>query len=453
MPNFVCLSFLTFLTKTNSYHKSGATRKLLTTYPIRFVVGAFTIGLILSLAACAEKTNKTGHQLMPGAYSILFNAGDIEIPARLRITEDNKWCFHNWNETILLDSVVLTDTSFFIKMPLFNTTLEGQIMSDSTFQGVWKDFSREREYSINFKAHRTSSAHITCDPDIETGANKRIYDVTFSPGSTENSSKAVGAFYKKNSQLVGTFMTESGDYRFLQGNHTGASIELSSFDGAHLFYFCANVSGDSLTDGRFFSGNHWREDWVGLANADARLRDPDSLTYVTQKNDLFRFYALNLNGDSVLFDSAFFKNKVTIVQVFGSWCPNCTDESRFMKDLFTKNQHRGLAIVPVAFERTPDFEVSKNSVLSQFNELELEYEPYFGGRGGKVSAAKVFSQLNTISSFPTTIFIDQSGRVRKIHTGFYGPGTEEYYKQNTSELSGFVDELLNELEYHTPGNL
>lgn len=412
-------------------------RKSFSTTVLFFVLLSFITG-------CAEKKLQHTPELQSGAYMVLFDAGEIEIPARLRITEDRKWCFHNWNETILLDSVLVADSSFKIKMPLFNTELVGHMLSDSTFEGVWNDFSRDRPYSVIFRGHRTSSANISCDPNIEDDGNKTIYDATFSPGSPDESSKAIGLFYKKDRRLVGTFLTESGDYRYLQGDHTGNSIELSAFDGAHLFYFCANVVGDSLTDGKFYSGNHWQEEWLARANSSARLRDPDSLTYVKKQHEPFSFRALNLEGDTIIFDAGFFRDKVTIVQVFGSWCPNCTDESRFMKELFNTHKNRGLHIIPVAFERTPDFTVSKTAVLRQFEELELDYPPYFGGGAGKGNAAKVFSQLNTISSFPTAIFIDKSGNVRKIHTGFYGPGTGEHYEHNTAELSTFLESLLNE---------
>jgi thiol-disulfide isomerase/thioredoxin len=410
-----------------------------------FQVIALIFVLLVHLSGCTEKKPQLPLQLQSGAYIILFNAGQIDIPARLRITEDRKWCFHNWNETILLDSISVTDSSFKIKMPLFNTELAGRILSDSTFEGVWNDFSRDKPYSVSFTGHKTSNAAISCDPHIEDDGNKTLYEATFSPGSKDESSKAIGVFYKKNNRLVGTFLTESGDYRYLQGDHTGNSIELSAFDGAHLFYFCANVVGDSLTDGKFYSGNHWQEDWVARVNSSATLRDPDSLTYVKKQNELFSFHALNLDGDTLLFDTSVFRNKVTIVQIFGSWCPNCTDESRFMKELFAAHKDKGLHIVPVAFERTPDFEVSKAAVIRQFEELGLTYPPFFGGAAGKGNAAKVFSQLNTISSFPTAVFIDKTGKVRKIHTGFYGPGTGDHYQKNTAELTEFVEILLGEL--------
>jgi hypothetical protein len=47
-------------------------------------------------------------------------------------------------------------------------------------------------------------------------------------------------------------------------------------------------------------------------------------------------------------------------------------------------------------------------------------------------------------SFPTTIFIDRSGKVRRIHTGFTGPGTGEHYHQFVKEFNVFMSELLGE---------
>ncbi len=56
----------------------------------------------------------------------------------------------------------------------------------------------------------------------------------------------------------------------------------------------------------------------------------------------------------------------------------------------------------------------------------------------------MFSELNGISSFPTTIFIDKKGMVRKIHTGFYGPGTGDYYADYVKETEAFLNLLISE---------
>jgi hypothetical protein len=52
--------------------------------------------------------------------------------------------------------------------------------------------------------------------------------------------------------------------------------------------------------------------------------------------------------------------------------------------------------------------------------------------------------LNHVLSYPTTIFIDKTGALRKIHTGFNGPGTGDKYIEFKTDFEGFVSELLSE---------
>ena len=52
--------------------------------------------------------------------------------------------------------------------------------------------------------------------------------------------------------------------------------------------------------------------------------------------------------------------------------------------------------------------------------------------------------LNDIIAFPTTIFIGKDGKVKKIHTGFNGPGTGKYYEEFVEDFNQTVNRLLNE---------
>jgi hypothetical protein len=63
---------------------------------------------------------------------------------------------------------------------------------------------------------------------------------------------------------------------------------------------------------------------------------------------------------------------------------------------------------------------------------------------GKGRASAQLPFLNHVMSFPTCIFVDRKGKVRRIHTGFYGPGTGRYYEAYKSDLYAFVQQLLNE---------
>lgn len=379
------------------------------------------------------------------SFAIPTNSGAVvSVPVALHIDESGKASIHNGNEVIVLDSVVMASDSFHVKMPFFNTHLHGKILSADSISGTWVDDSR-KNYTIPFSAKPWAETD-----NAELNSFKRTYDVTFSPGVEADMYKAVGLFVADGRKLSGTFLTETGDYRYLSGEldfgaTPGASnFYLSCFDGTHLFMFTGEMQGDSVRNGMFYSGKHWSEPWNGRIDAAAKLKDPDSLTWIKDGQTQLAFSVRNEMGDTVAFGEDSFRGRVSIIQLFGSWCPNCSDESIYMKELYQKYSAQGLQIIPVAFERGDDFARNIRVVKQQFEELGLPYSPYFGGQSSKDDAGRVFPMLNKVMSFPTLIMVDRKGVVRKIHTGFYGPGTGDYYAEHTSKISRFLEQLIQE---------
>jgi len=129
-----------------------------------------------------------------------------------------------------------------------------------------------------------------------------------------------------------------------------------------------------------------------------------------------------------------FKNKVVLVQIMGSWCPNCLDESKFY------------AVIALAFEYAKTKEKAFNSIKRLTNRIGLTYPVLLAqyGTSDKEEAQKKLPMLNHVLSYPTTIFIDKKGAVRKIHTGFNGPATGEKYEVFKKEFDAFVKGLLAE---------
>lgn len=376
-----------------------------------------------------------------GQYVIRFSAQGYSIPVQLTI-EKGAWKIINASDTMLLSSEIVTTDSLVLKTPLFQSYLHVYLTDDNNLHGTWHDRSRAGSYQVSFTVEAQQSEKMVSPITLEEN-----YDVTFSP-STADSSRAIGSFHVKNGVVHGTFMTESGDYRFLAGEWRSDSMYVSCFDGAHLFYFSASIDEKKLNHGVFISGNHWREAWEGIASPTAQLQDPDAITTLRDSSKPFSFTVRAWSGEETVFDSTRFKDHVTIVQLFGSWCPNCTDESKLFKTLFEEYNTKGLQIIPVAFERLDDIAVAKKTVERQFQEMGITYPAYFGGKSSKEHAAKVFSHLSAVSSYPTSIFIDHSGRVRKIHTGFYGPGTGSAYNIHRERIHSFVDSLIQENGTH-----
>ena len=391
--------------------------------------------LLLLLCGCVLfGCTKQASSPTPGYYTLYFKTENGTIPARLDI-RDNGWHIINAEEVILLDSVELRADSFFVKLPLFDSSMKGVWRNDSLI-GQWTDHSRV-QYSIPFAGVKSMTTG--CDDRVE----ELHYDIVFSPSDSSESRRGIAVLQKSGHLVTGTVLTETGDYRYLQGEIMKDTLWLSAFDGTHLFYLIGRVVGDSIIDGVFLSGKHWKEDWAAVKSTSNTLRDPFSITSI-RANTPVRFEVLNATGDSMLFDSSTWKNHVSIIQIMGSWCPNCTDESRFLKTLFEQHASKGLQIIPVAFERGEDITTSCTRVDEQFQQLGLRYPFYYGGKAGKDIALETFPFLTGVHSFPTSIFIDRRGIVRKVYTGFYGPGTGAEYERHTKTIEALVDSLLSE---------
>jgi len=383
------------------------------------------------LVACSHKTSSP----RSGYYSLLFSTQNGNIPARLNINDTSGWQIINSEEIIRLDSVELRGDSFFVKLPLFDSSMKGTWRNDSLF-GEWTDHSRST-YSIPFTGAKTTYSEPT------NMAEELRYEVVFSPGDTAESSKGIAVLQKKGNKITGTILTETGDYRYLQGEVENGTIWLSAFDGTHLFYLEGTLKGDGITNGVFLSGKHWKENWVAEKSIINTLRNPYRITSL-QVNINPQFDVLSSAGEPVHFDSTNWKNHVSIIQIMGSWCPNCTDESRFLKELFASHPNSNLQVIPVAFERGEDVDASCKRLATQFNQLQLPYPFYYGGKASKEEAQKKLSFLTEVHSFPTTVFMDKKGAIRRVYTGFYGPGTHEEYAKHTSEIKSLVTELLSE---------
>jgi thiol-disulfide isomerase/thioredoxin len=302
--------------------------------------------------------------------------------------------------------------------------------------GEWIDHSR-KDYSVSFTGVMQHSA--SCDnPELESN-----YEVTFSPSDSTEMNKGIAVLQRCGNVVTGTILTETGDYRYLQGEWNANQLWLSAFDGTHLFYLSGEVLGDSITNGIFLSGKHWKESWVAVKSNTSTLRNPYSITTL-QVNENPTFTVLNSEGSPVVFDSSTWKNSVSIIQIMGSWCPNCTDESRFLKELYTTSKSDRLHIIPIAFERGDDVAAACKRVTNQFVQLELPYPFYYGGKSSKDEAQKTLNFLSEVHSFPTTIFIDKKGVIRRVYTGFYGPGTHDEYTKHSGEIKTLVADLLSE---------
>lgn len=366
------------------------------------------------------------------------------LPFSLKLTrsETGKYFgeIYNAEEVIAVDEIEIIEDSIVIKPPVFQGYLAGKFTS-STIEGQF--IKEDLDRIVPFKAyHGIEERFRNSKPSTENVAG--IWEVEFDI-ETEDKYIAKGIFTQSADQVNGTFRTTTGDYRFLDGLVSGDSLKVSAFDGAHAFLFTAKVT-DSSMSGAFYSGNHSKEIFIATRNEDYELPDADSLTFLNEGYDRLAFSFPDAHGNMISLKDERFKNKVTLVQVMGTWCPNCLDETKYYVDFLKNNADSDLEIVALAFEYAKTEEGAFKSISRLKERIGVDYPILLAqwGTSDKEEAQKKLPMLNHVLSYPTTIFVDRNGSVRKIHTGFNGPATGEKHEEFKKEFKDFVENLLSE---------
>lgn len=397
----------------------------------------FNILTFLSFTFSQAQNFKT---LKKGFWSAnLTLNSSTKLPFRIEISGTKKkpiFTIHNAEEKIQLSSIKNVNDSLQIDFPNFHSYIRFVIKSKNELVGNWINLNKENNYKIPFNAN-FGTTKIAQDYS-QLNLNGR-WKTTFSP-NTAASEMAIGVFKSNGYQVTGTFLTETGDYRFLEGYNFNNKMYLSCFDGSHAFLFTADYNDEQLT-GTFFSGKHYSTRWIANKDENFQLRNPDSLTYLV-KNETLKFTVKDLENKDFTFPNEKYKNKVTIIQIMGTWCPNCLDESYFLREMYEKYNKNGLEIISVCYETPVLFEEQVQKINLLKTRLKLKHTLLVGGKSSKDIASEQFSSLNHIISFPTAIFLNKSGEVVKIHTGFNGPGTGEIYNEFILETENFIKSLL-----------
>ncbi len=263
-------------------------------------------------------------------------------------------------------------------------------------------------------------------------------------GDDGKPSVGVGVFEQNGSQVTGTFLRTSGDYRFMQGNVSGDSLFLSYFDGSAVYLMKAKVNSNNSFSGIFYSGFSGKRIVNGLLDSKATLPDLKSLTRLKEGTNSIQISLPSPSGQIISLSDDRFKNKVVVVELMGSWCPNCLDESRYLAPFYKKNQSKGIEMLGIAFEYSSDLKISGPKIENFRKRIGIDYPIVFAGQPNDETISKVLPNLEKLNGYPTTFIIDKKGIVREIHTGFSGPGTGVYYTDWIHEFEKTIQKLLNE---------
>ncbi len=396
--------------------------------------------LVSTAAICQTKPQQgywQAHLLRKDSADIVFNFQWQYI--------NNKSILYiiNGNERLKVNNIsIFHNDSVIIQMPVFESQLRAKLIGNLKLEGIWIKGGAIQNQIMPFTAiANTASRFVITEKSRVTISGK--WSMLF--GSTN--AAAIGIFKQNGSILSGSIVTPTGDYRFLSGVVNGDTLHLSTFDGSHAFAFSALISNNNtLTNGIFYSGATSKQIFSAVKNDTATLPDLAAMYLKDTADNKLNFAFKGLDGKLVSITDNQFKNKVVIVQLFGSWCPNCMDETAFLTDFYNKNKQRGIEVIGLAYELSNNFERSKNSILKFKQRFNVQYPLLITGVtvGDEKRTEKTLPQLTPIKVFPSTIIIDKHGRVHSIDTGFFGPGSGEYYESFKRNFYKIMDELVNE---------
>ena len=411
---------------------------------ILFRLLTFLIGMTV-LQSCKEQPA----ELKQGIWrAVLKTESAAEIPFNFEVIDSagkKRLEIINAAERFRVDEVTVKGDSVIIQMPLFDSEIR-TAMKNGKLYGQWIKHLADSSVSMPFVAQPgTEWRFFNTSSKSRYNASGR-WSATFVSGDGQDTTIAVGEFRQEGSKVTGTFLTATGDYRFLEGTVSNNNLYLSCFDGTHAYLFTGKLTADStITNGKFYSGLRHMENWTAKKDDQAILPDAYSLTDLKEGYQTIDFAFPDLNGDTVSLRDPKFRNKVVIVQFFGSWCPNCMDETAFLAPFHKKYRDRGVEVVGLAYERSTDFQKAKKNIERLKKRFDVEYDLLVTGYSNdKAEVAKSLPMLDRFIAFPTAIILDKKGKVRRIHTGFNGPGTGEHYTSFVKEFESTIENLIKE---------
>ena len=384
--------------------------------------GFFLVLAVAFLAACGTTTSNA-----PSPNRLVFALND-SIQANFPIAiSDSRWVVNNGGEAIQLDQTA-SDT---YHVPVFNGTLT----LASASAGFWTDSLRPETESGAYRVPFTLT-----DAASTTGSQAiaGCWDVWFEANNAEQAGTADAQLdlRSSNGQVEGTMRTPTGDYRYLAGHFDGEKLVLQTFDGAHLFYFSATFTNNQWTDGHFYSGNHYHTAW-SAAPAEP-WKSSVTLAQLNPPADSLFVRLIDAEGNSYNRTLVPAEGRVTVLDVLGTWCPNCMDEVRLLTALPMEHADQ----LSVAFER-PDSAAEAYERLDAFrSEMGMDWDVVLGGKASKQVAADAFPFLDKIISFPTTLFIQHDGTVH-IHSGFNGPATGAAYQEEIAAFQRYSEPVIS----------
>src|SRR5580698_893901 len=381
-------------------------------------------------------------QSVTGLWDATINFNGTDIPFKLELSGDGatvKGWFFNGDDREVSNSGSLTNGSLVLNFDSYLAKLTATV-KDGVLDGEYGPMLKK-----NYKVHATRAAAVHPQTNGSAPAVAGQWDL-IGVASSKGEKAWRLILRQSGSEVSGAILRVDGDTGTLTGAYKDGQFVLSAFSGARPALLLLKPTADGTLDVSL-SALHGFNEMKAVRPEEAVAKglpqptDPTLHTSVKNPNEPFNFSFPDLNGNLVSNTDARFRGKVVLINITGSWCPNCHDEAPFLARLYDKYHKQGLEIVALSFEEADQLK-DPTRLRAFMKEYGIHYTVLLGGETD--SAKAKLTQAVNWDAWPTTFFVGRDGLVRGSHAGFPSPGSGELYRQAKDEFTAKVEKLLAE---------
>lgn len=397
------------------------------------LIATLTLGLILGIPGFS--------QTLTGVWDGTIRYDDYKIPFPVEFSRNGSnvsVSFFNGTERVTSTSGTLNGSALNVDFAHYATHLEARL-SDGVLKGTYGG-KRGGLHEFEARPHQAAAASTEKAPDISG-----VWDLSNESPKGEHAWRLI--VRQRGGEASAAILRVDGDTGVLQGDFRDGKFVLNHFDGTRAAVLEITPKADGTLDVSFKGFHNPSKRFTAVrieqtkAKGLAEPTDADDHTRVKDPNEPFHFSFPDLNGKLVSGSDPQFRDKVVIVNVTGSWCPNCHDEAPFLAELYRKYHAQGLEIVALDFEE-PEQRSNPARLRAFIKNYGIEYTYLIAGEPSEVDA-KIPQAVN-LNSWPTTFFLGRDGKVRAIHAGFAAPASGEFNIALKKEVTDRVEQLLAE---------
>ncbi len=379
-----------------------------------------------------------GAPSLEGRWDAVVVVNDVEIPFRLDLTHSASGvsgALFNGDERVESTSGTFSDNVLTLTYDHYATRLEARLIDGRRLDGRYE---RARGAPYPFRASPAAAAASASATVPSIGGLWHI---------PVKSSKGEAAWrfivHQNGADVSAAILRVDGDTGALTGRYRDGTFVLSHFSGQRPALMEITLEPDgtlALLQNKRMKMTAFREETAREHHV-AAPTDPARHSFARTPTERFRFSFPDADGRLISSEDERFRNKVVIVSITGTWCPNCHDEAPFLTELYHQYRALGLEVVALSFEEAAQLQ-NPARLRAYAARYGIDYPMLLAGIPDELTD-KV-PQIENLNAFPTTIFLGRDGLVREVHAGFPSKASGRFYTETRDEIRRMVEQLLSE---------